>query len=177
MLKIERKQFAMSIAVVTLAAAFVFFQYLPLNKETASLSAANAALISENTAAGLRLESLPKLYEGIEKIKGQIGDFDAKIPVGRSHGLFLQNLASVMQKHGLEELVVQPGMETETSGLSVIPVSIRCKGKLMQIFRFFKALEDFERIIQIEEISLTGDDKFDGSITMQAKANIFYRTN
>jgi Tfp pilus assembly protein PilO len=177
MQKIEKKQFVMSIAVVALAIAFVFLQYLPLDKETKGLKAANTKLLAENTAAGVHLEVLPQMYKEIENIKEQVGDFDAKIPVSRLHGLFLQNLTSVMQKHGLGELVVQPGTERETDSLSQIPVYIRCKGKLVQIFKFFKALENFERIIQIEEVGLTANDKFDGSVTMQAKVNIFYRTN
>jgi Tfp pilus assembly protein PilO len=117
------------------------------------------------------------MYKEIEEIKGRVGDFDAEIPVGRSHGLFLQNLTSVMQKQGLSELAVQPGTETETDDLSRIPVNIRCKGRLIQIFKFFKALESFERIIQIEEVALATNEKFDGNVTMQAKVNIFYRTN
>ena len=177
MQKIERKQFVMSIAVVTLAVAFILLQYLPLDKKTKSLKAANTKLLVENTAVSARLEVLLQMYKEIEKIKEQVGDFDAKIPVGRSHGLFLHNLTSVMQKQGLSELVVQPGAETETTacGLFQIPVHIRCKGKLVQIFRFFKALEGFERIIQIEEVGLTANDKIDGDVTMQAKVNIFYR--
>lgn len=175
--RLERKQLVMSVAVVTLAAAFVLFQYLPLSKKAKSLEATNANLLVENAEADAHTAILPQLYKDIERIKGEVGDFDAKIPVGRSHGLFLQELTSVMQKRGLGELVVQPGKETETPDLSEIPVHIRCRGRLVQIFKFFKALEAFERIIQIEEVGLTADDTFSGMVTMQAKVNIFYRTN
>jgi Tfp pilus assembly protein PilO len=177
MQKIEKKQIVMSVAVVTLAAAFVFFQYLPLDRKAKKLKAANMGLLTDSTITSARIEALPELYKEIEKIKEQVGNFDAKIPADRSHGLFLQDLTSVMQKHGLGELVVQPGTETGTLGLSQIPVNIRCKGKLEQIFEFFKSLENFERIIQIEGISLAADNTFDGTVTMQAKVNIFYRTN
>ena len=177
MQKIEGKQFVMSIAVGALAITFMFLQYLPLDDKTKNLRAANAKLLTQNTAASVRQEVLPQRCEEVEKTKKEVGDFDAKIPVGRSHGLFLQNLTSVMQKQGLSELSVGPGTEIEASDLSQIPVSIRCKGKLVQIFKFFKAMEGFERIIQIEEVELTADGKFDGGITMQAKMNIFYRTN
>ncbi|MCX5632201.1 MAG: type 4a pilus biogenesis protein PilO [Phycisphaerae bacterium] len=177
MQKIEKKQVVMSVAVVILATAFIFFQYLPLNKKAEVLKEANAALLTENAAADARESVLPQLLEEIKKLKEQIGNFDAKIPAGRSHGVFLQDITSIMQKDGLEELMVQPGAETETDGLSLIPVYIRCKGGLTQIFKFFRALDSFERIIQIEEVSLTTDNTFDGEVTMQAKVNIFYRTN
>jgi Tfp pilus assembly protein PilO len=111
----------------------------------------------------------------ITKFSQRVGNFDAKIPVGRSHGEFLQNLASVMKQQGLEELVIQPGEESRYGEMFKIPVYIRCQGKLVHIFKFFKALEGFERIVQIKEVVMTGSDKLDGTLIMQAKVDIFYR--
>jgi Tfp pilus assembly protein PilO len=173
---VKSKQFVMSIAVVMLAVAFVFFQFLPLNKKARDLKAANAKLISENTISNAFIEAVPQLKEQIEKTKRDIGDFDVKIPHGRSHGIFLQNLAEVMQQQGLTELVIQPGIEVETSELSGIPIDIRCKGKLVQIFKFFKSLESFERVVRVGEITLTNDNKLEGVLAMNARVEIFYRT-
>lgn len=173
--KLEQKQIVMSVAVVAMAAAFVFFQYVPLNKKARLLKAENIVLITENSSIGARLETLPQINREIEALRQQVGDFDAKMPLGRAHGEFLQSLASVMKQQGLEELVVQPGEETQAGELVKIPVYIRCQGKLAHIFKFFKALEGFQRVIQIEEVLMTGSDKFDGSLVMQAKTNIFYR--
>ncbi len=175
MLGVDRKQFVMSIVVVALAIAFVLFQFMPLNKKARTIKAANISLIAENTAALEKQKALPKLCSEIEWIEAQIGDFDVKIPVSRSYGSFLQELTLVMEQQGLTEFVVQPGVEMEIAGQSCIPVKIKCKGELIQIFNFFKALEKFERVIQIEEVSLAGDGKFDGNVKMQAGLNIFYR--
>jgi Tfp pilus assembly protein PilO len=173
---IDRKQFVMSIAVIALAIAFVLFQFVPLNKKAKILKAAKLDLIAENAAVMAKQKALPQICKEIEQIEAQIGNFDVKIPVSRSHGSFLQRLTLVMEQQGLTELVVQPGVETKIAERSCIPVKVNCKGELIQIFNFFKALEKFERIIQIEEVSLAGDDKFDGNVKMQAKVNIFYRT-
>jgi len=179
--KLEQKQIVMSVAVVAMAAAFIFFQYMPLNKKAKTLKAENAVLMTENSSASARMETLSQLRQEIEKLGQHVGDFDTKIPIGRAHGEFLQNIASVMKQQGLEELVVQPGEETQAGELFKIPVYIRCQGKLVHIFKFFKALENFQRVIQIEEVSMTGSDKSgvegagDGTLVMQAKTNIFYR--
>lgn len=173
--KLKQKQIVMSVAVVAMVAAFMFFQYMPLNKKARMLKAENVILITENSSIGASLETLPQVSREVEMLKQQIGDFDAKIPLGRAHGEFMQNLASVMKKQGLEELVVQPGVEVQVGELVKIPVYIRCQGKLMHIFNFFKALEGLQRVIRIEEVSMTGSDKFDGNLVMQAKTNIFYR--
>ncbi|MDD5460000.1 MAG: type 4a pilus biogenesis protein PilO [Phycisphaerae bacterium] len=166
----------MSIAVVALAAAFVLFQFMPLNEKTKILKAANANLIAEDAAAAAKEKALPQLREEIARMEGQMGNFDAKIPVDRSYGSFLQELTSIMEQQGLEELMVQPGVEVKNADQFRIPVKINCTGELMQIFNFFKALEKLERVIQIEEVSLTNNDKSDGSVKMQAMINIFYRT-
>lgn len=173
--RIEKKQFVMSIAVIAITVVFLFVQYLPLNGKARELKAKNVLLISEISSLGNRLDVLPELHQEIEKLRQQNGDFDAKIPVGRAHGEFLQSLASVMKQQGLGELIIQPGEEVQAGEIFRIPVYIRCEGKLIHIFKFFKAMESFQRIIQIEEISMTGSNKFDGTLTMQAKTNIFYR--
>jgi Tfp pilus assembly protein PilO len=176
MLVAGKKQIVMSIAVIALAIAFVFFQFMPLNRKASSLKAANVNLIAESASAAAKQKALPQLCGEIKQIEERMGNFDAKIPVGRSHGSFLQKLTSVMQQQGLIELMVQPGIETQTLELSCIPVNVRCKGELIQIFKFFGALEKFERVIQIEEVLLNCSDKLDG-VTMQAKMNIFYRSS
>jgi Tfp pilus assembly protein PilO len=176
MQKIESKQFVMSIAVVVLAVAFVFFQYLPLNKKAKELNAANSKLIADNTAANARIGILDALKEQIAMTKQEIGNFDAKIPLGRSHGVFLQELSEVIQQHGLSDLVIQPGTEKETSTLCSIPVNIRCSGKLIQIFKFLRSLESFVRAIRVEEITLSNNDKAEGVVTMNARVEMFYRT-
>lgn len=176
MANLEKKQIVMSVVVVVLAVIFVFGQYMPLNKKAKILKAANAELVAENAAADAHVGILPQLYRDIENIKKDAGNFDAQIPVGRSHGQFLADLTSVMQKQGLSQLNVQPGMETEAQVISQIPVTISCEGRLSQIFKFFKEIESLERIIQIEEVDLKAKDQVDGIIIMQAKINIFYRT-
>jgi len=173
--KIEQKQFVMSVAVIAMTAGFLFFQYLPLNEKARTIKAENTILMAESSSIGTRLAILPQLHQEIENLRQRIGDFDTGIPVGRSHGEFLQSLASVMKQQGLDELVIQPGQEAQAGEVFKIPVYIRCEGKLIHIFKFFKALESFQRVIQVEEVSMTGSDKFDGSLVMQAKTNIFYR--
>lgn len=172
---IKNKQIVMSIALVIVVVLFVFFQFLPLSRKTRDLKAANAKLISENTVSNTFIEAVPQLKEQVEEMKPDVGDFEVKIPHGRSHGIFLQNLAQTMQQYGLTELVIQLGAEVKTSELSGIPIDIRCKGTLVQIFEFFKSLESFERIVRVGGITLTNDDKLDGVLTMIAKVEIFYR--
>jgi len=72
--------------------------------------------------------------------------------------------------------LVQPGKELRSPQLTCIPVSMRCKGNLKQIFEFFTALQASERLIRIEQVKLVNDNDFTGDVTMQTEAVIYYRT-
>ncbi|MBN1788324.1 MAG: type 4a pilus biogenesis protein PilO [Sedimentisphaerales bacterium] len=176
MISVDKKQFVMSIAVVVLTIAFVLFQFIPLSRKAKILKAANVNLIAANRAVLEKQKALPKIHREIERTEEEIGNFDMKIPVDRSYGSFLEKLTLAMEQQGLTEFMVQPGVEVEINDKFQIPVKVKCKGTLGQIFDFFKVLETFERVIQIEEISLTNSSEADGNVEMQSNMNIFYRT-
>ena len=82
----------------------------------------------------------------------------------------------LMNKYGLKKQVVNPNVEIQTNDLNCIPVTIQCDGQLSQIFEFFKSLQRLDRIVRIEQITLVNDKNFNGQISMQTKAFIYYKT-
>jgi len=169
------KQFIIAFTVVLMAGVFLTLQYLPTVRKAKAYKVENLRLVTENSHAHAQLDELPTIFELIAKAKEDVGDYDAKIPHGRSHGAFLQQIANIMQKHELKELVIQPGSEVKMSKFSRIPILIRCNGKMSQIFKFFKSLESFDRIIKIEDVSFKNSEDYNGQMSLEMKANIFYR--
>ena len=172
---IEKRQLILIAICVLLIAAFLAVWYLPSKSKAEELEQAKLRLDSENQDVAVKIEQLPVLKKQIETKAGVVGDYDVKVPLGRSHGLFLQQIADVMSEHGLGDQLVQPGNEIKTDRLNCIPISIKCKGKLSRIFGFFQSLEEFDRVIQIENMQLTNSKEYDGQLEMQANANIYYR--
>jgi len=80
-----------------------------------------------------------------------------------------------MNENNLREQLIQPGEEVKAEGLNCIPVSMKCKGSLKQIFKFFRSLQRLDRLIRIEEVKLVNDNGFSGEVSMQTKVIIFYR--
>ena len=59
--------------------------------------------------------------------------------------------------------------------LCSIPLTLECKGSLEQIFAFFQSLENMDRLIRIEEVTLENDTDFNAVVKLKAKANVYYQ--
>jgi Tfp pilus assembly protein PilO len=86
-----------------------------------------------------------------------------------------QQIAEVMNKHNLKDQIVQPGTEIHGQTLNCIPISMKCSGSLDQIFGFFQSLNDFERLIRVEQIKILNDSDFAGQLELDVKASVYYR--
>lgn len=173
---IDKQQLMIFAVAIVVVVGFVFVRYLPLTSEAKTLEEGRVKLLAENKNLAEKIKQLPDMYSRIEKVKLQVGDFEAKVPYGMAHGLFLEQIADIMDSHGLAEQLVQPDRDIRTDSLHRIPVNIQCKGDLEQIFEFFKSLEKLDRVVQIKHIQLANDAKYAGSLTMRAKIDIYYKS-
>ncbi len=175
-MKLNRKKHFAAIAAVILAlAGYIGLFQFPAQRQIVQLHLSQQRQIKENELNNQKLSQLPKLEEEILKMDKILANFDAKIPQGRSHGVFLEQVADIMTKHGLSDQLVQPGTETDVQGLKRIPFDLQCKGSVQQIFAFLRSLEEFERCVRFESLKLTGDAAYSGAVTMHAQAMIHYR--
>jgi hypothetical protein len=143
----ERKQIAICVTAAVMIAGFVLFRYLPLQRRIKAIKGKRAAVI-----------------------------YERQVPRERALGVFLQEIAGLMNEHNLREQLVQPGKEIEAGELNCIPVDMQCKGRLEQIFEFYKSLQKLNRLARIEQVKLVNDRDFAGEVSMQTKAIIYYRS-
>ena len=71
--------------------------------------------------------------------------------------------------------MIEPRKEIKAEKLNCIPVNMRCKGRLTQIFEFYRRLQTMDRLIRIEQVKLFNDSDFGGEVGMEAMAFIYYR--
>lgn len=172
----ERKQIMILVAAGVMVGGFVLLRYLPLRKEKKAAMQAKAAQAFVLNKASLESTQLSTIKEQLVDIQKTAAKFEANVPVGRNLGGFLHEIANLMNELELSEQQVQPGEETKTDNLNCIPVSIKCKGRLGQIFEFYKRVQTMDRLIRIEQITLKNDNNFSGEVNMQTKGVIYYRT-
>ena len=175
MLLRERQQIAIFIIAGVLAAGFVFFRYLPLQKRTNALEQKQASYKLAIAKVSATAEQLPALKGQLLKLQSEVGNYEAKVPVQRSLGEFLQGIATLMNDHGLTEQLIEPGSEIEAEKLTCIPVSMRCSGTLNQVYEFYKSLQKLDRFVRMGHIKLVNDRRFNGQVTVQTSVTIYYK--
>ncbi|HUW20811.1 MAG TPA: type 4a pilus biogenesis protein PilO [Sedimentisphaerales bacterium] len=171
----ERQQLAICVVGGVMVVGFVLLWYLPLRKRIEVVGQAKSAQAAAITRAMAESEQLPALKQQLEKLKQTVGNYEAGIPDRRDLGAFLQQIADLMSERSLKDQLVQPGKEVEAEGLICIPINVQCRGKLKQMFDFFRALQSLNRLVRIEQIKLENDSNFSGEVSMQTKTVVYCR--
>ena len=172
----RKPQFVIFIIAGVMITDFVFFGYLPLHTRLEDIGQARAAQKLAISKAADESRRMPLLKEQLQKMQNVVARYQASVPEQRDLGLFLQQIAGLMNEQNLRDQQVQPADEIEAGSLSCIPVNIQGRGRLPQLFEFYKSLQKLDRLVRIERIELTNDNNFSGELTMQTRVVIYYRT-
>ena len=171
----ERRQIAICVAAAVMVCGFVLFRYLPLQRKTKFLRQAYAAQMLAISKTSAESQQIPTIREQLLGLQTAVGNYERQIPAQRELGEFLQRIANLMNEHNLKGQLIQPGKEIKAGELNCIPVNMQCKGRLSQIFEFYRRVQGLDRLVRIEHVKLVNDGDFDGEVIMQTNAVIYYR--
>lgn len=172
----EKQQVLICVAAVAMVIGFVLFRYLPLRKKLRNIEQQRMAQTLAITKASTDSELIPTIREQLLQLQKAAENYESNVPVKRSLGVFLHEIADLMDSHDLKDQMVQPGEEVAAGQLNGIPINMQCKSGLKQIFKFFKSLQGLERLVRIEQVKLSNASDFSGEVTMQTKGVIYYRS-
>lgn len=150
------------------------FRCKPLLARTKHLKVTKAEQDMKHTNIREQMEELPHIGEEMEELRQHVGNYHKKIPNKRDFSLWGQ-IAELMNSLGLKEQLIKPGNEVLGEEINSIEVTIKCGGSSSQIFDFFKKLVEFERVVRIENITLTNSTTDLGYVTMDTKAKIYFK--
>jgi Tfp pilus assembly protein PilO len=171
----RRTQLSIYIVGAMLVGDFVLFGYWPSRQRLETLQEARARQQSLVRRADCHRRQLTALRGRLAECDRTLAQYEDRIPSPPEMGTFLQEVSDLMARHGLEEQVVIPGPEIEVDGLSCVPMAVRCKGLLADLFAFFREIPSIRRLVQLESIRFTNDTAFSGHVQMDAQIVIFYR--
>jgi Tfp pilus assembly protein PilO len=171
----ERQQIAICSAAAVMIFGFVLFRYLPLQRKIAFLRQAHAAQVLAVSKASAESQQMPVIKGQLRQLRTVVENYERQIPAQRELGEFLQKIANLMNEHNLQGQMIQLGEEIKAGELNCIPVNMQCKGRLSQIFEFYKCVQGLDRMVRVEHIKLVNDGDFGGEVIMQTEAVIYYR--
>ena len=182
----EKRQIVICVAIAAMVSGFVLLRYLPLRRKTAAVRSKVIETRLTIAKTGQQNAQLPTLTEKLLKLQSKTANFNLKIPQQMALGEFLHKIANLMNDHNLSDQIVLPTKESGISDsekfmsantkLNAIPVKMQCKGRLPQIFEFYKSLQKLDRTIRIDKVKLENRTDYSGEVTMQTTAIIYYRS-
>jgi type IV pilus assembly protein PilO len=173
----ERKQIMIFIVAAVSIASIVLFSFLPLRKEMKALKRDKMLQQSITSGASYQRQQLLQLKQRLLELQKTVENYDSRIPAQRDLGEFLQSIADLMSQQSLSHQLVEHGTEVKVGDLNCIPVSIRCKGSLKQLFEFYRQLRKIDRLVRLSQVELVNDADFRGQVSMQTKAIIYYHSS
>ena len=171
----KKQQVLICVVAVVLVADFLLFGCLPLLRTMKAIKKTKSALVQAIDKGTQGSKQLPVLSDQLQKLQQATLSFEVHIPAQRDLGTFLQQLADLMTEHDLGGQVVAPQNEIKADGLCCIPINVQCKGRLPQIFEFYKRLQTWERLVRVEQVKLINDSNFNGEISIETRVVIYYR--
>ncbi|MHC4115575.1 MAG: type IV pilus inner membrane component PilO [Planctomycetota bacterium] len=175
MLLRKRQQIIICVVAIGIIGGFIFLKYLPFQRKIRAIELERAGIQHMVERARIESEKLPALNEEVTEWQGLVAKYELKIPVNRDLGSFLQEVADLMNQHELTRQQIQPSTEIEVDELKCIPVSMKCKGRLEQLFEFYKSLQNLDRLVRIEHVQLENEGDFNGEVSMETEAIVYYR--
>jgi Tfp pilus assembly protein PilO len=171
----EKQQLTICVVAVIIIGGFLLFRYRPLREEKKTVEQnifAQRLTIAKGAADG---KQLPVLKQQLLRVQNELEDYEVNIPNQRALGVFLHRIAALMNEYHLQEQVIEPREEVKSDKFCCIPLNMRCKGELSQMFEFYRQLQELDRLIRIERVKLKNDSSFNGEVSMETEAVIYYR--
>lgn len=163
-------------AAVAIASLLVMVRWIPMRKEIKQLTQKKNEQKYVIEKAAAESKNLELIRKKLDSMQEECAAFDLQLPNNRDLGEFLQQISDLMDEHKLTDQQVEPGKNIKNEKLACIPVEIRCKGKMKQLFEFTKALSDLDRLIRVDSMEFSNDTNFNGDVTITAKTRIYYKT-
>jgi len=177
MKNLDKQQVIIMVLAVVAAGGFTLFRYVPIVHQKQSVIGemeTQNALMQQVATDSARI---PELEQQRDRLQDEMISFDQKVPKGRRFAELWKHIADLMNACQLSEQLIQPGQELKSDRLCSIPLTIKCKGTLDQMYDFFQSLENIDRLIRIEELKLENDADFSAFVTLYAKANVYYQSD
>ncbi|MCD6175503.1 MAG: type 4a pilus biogenesis protein PilO [Planctomycetes bacterium] len=174
-MKLDKQQLIILGLSAVILCGFGIFQYIPVIRQKHAIRdrMAQQDQISETICSQSAL--LPELKQQEKQLQEELVPFSKKVPQGRRFATLWQQVADVMNECKLTDQLVQPGEELKSDSLCSIPLTFECQGSLKQLFAFFQAMENMDRLIRFEEVKFENDSDFNAVVKLNAKANVYYQ--
>jgi len=173
--QLSRMTMAMKVSVLFVVAlvlglGFWFFYYSPAVDDLEKLQKKHSKLERTLDEAERRKNTYEKDRQRRDELKKATALQLQMLPPDTEMSSFLENLNTQAELVGLEILSVKPLQEQSARYYARIPVKLQLEGSFHQISKFFYLVGNLDRIINIEDITLSISSMDEAGSVLKAKA-------
>ncbi|OQY03039.1 MAG: hypothetical protein B6I25_08530 [Planctomycetales bacterium 4572_13] len=174
-MKLDKQQLIILTLSAVILCGFGMFQYIPVIRQKHALR--EQMVQQDQLSETIRSQTvlLPELKQQEKQLQAELTPFSKKVPQGRCFAQLWQQIAVVMNECKLTDQLVQPGEELKSDQLCSIPLTFECRGSLEQLFAFFRAMENMDRLVRFEAVKFENDSDFSAVVKLNAKASVYYQ--
>lgn len=164
---------------VAIIAAFTSLLLLPKYNEFKTLVAENQKLDAKLFEDRRIASNLPKFKEEYEKMKAKLDEALLELPNEKEIPNLLTSIAASAKENGLDVVRFKPGNESAKGFYAEVPVDLQLIGTYHEIAKFFYAVGDLSRIVNINNVTMSEAKETGGRylITINCLATTFRFVN
>lgn len=161
------------ICIVTIAAiggSYYYFIFLPKNKELKIVRAEHKTQVAKLKSYKIQAKALAEYERKMAKVQEEFDVAMKALPEKKEVPSLLRGVSKAGSNAGLVFLLFQPAPVVNKEFYKEIPLSMKVAGDFHQIADFFSQVAVLNRIVNINNISMSTDKKDAGLIQMDCSA-------
>lgn len=179
---------AKTVAVLLAATgAFAWYALVPAERRLQSARAEADQILGQIGEQSQQVLTLRQLHDEVQRLEQRVRDFRTRIPPEHELGVFLKELAAILERNGFAHYTLQPqparplaegrlpaDLLKAMPGLHTQPVVVQVAGDFDALFSALRELEQTPRLSQVESLSLEAREDHRGEIRVEILVHTFF---
>jgi type IV pilus assembly protein PilO len=163
-----------AVVVVVMAAVLLVIYYMvlysPLAEDLQRETRRRSDVARRLEAAQRDLQNYNDDVAELERLRGHSRDLQRVLPDNADIPGFMRSINTLAEASGLQITLIQPEQEQPEQYFVRVPVRLEVTGSYLALARFFRAVSQLPRVINMENIDLTDPAEENGEVRLKAKA-------
>ncbi len=167
------------LAAMIVAAVLVVYrgQGKRLDEFKARISATRSTVDTQSQTVAI----FPELVKQIKSMRARYKNFDRRLPGRQELGGFLKEISGYLGDEHFSDQLIEPGSPTRQDLFHTLPIIMRFKGSYLTSVKFFKRIEEMQRLTRIQKLKITKKTpkdkngvKGDPTLDIELQLNIYF---
>lgn len=156
-------------AVAAVCALYYFLGYQPVQESMANARRQQTELETQQRNANRDLRAYNDDVAELERSHNVARDQQRVLPNNPDIPGFLRSIHLTAQDNQLQIQLIQPEPEVVDQYYVKVPVRVEVQGSFLELARYFRAIANLPRVINMENIVLNDPEKVDDRIVLKAR--------